>query len=139
MSEKTREKMWEYIALGLISMLVRLPIALYTAFVAQCFWNWFAVPAFGLSYISFFEMFGLWWLIDQVLRPASAGDSGHWSLLASLITLCVPAEKQEELTGLRESHHAFRALFVGFDETVQGIARNTFALVLGIGLHFFIS
>jgi hypothetical protein len=33
--------------------------AVYTAFILQCFWNWFVVPATNLPPISFLVMYGL--------------------------------------------------------------------------------
>ena len=37
-------------------LLIGFPIGLYTAFVAQCFWNWFAAPALRLPGISLEEL-----------------------------------------------------------------------------------
>ncbi len=120
--------------LGLL--LITLPVSLYTAFVAQCFWNWFAVPTLHVSSVSFLEMLGLLWLVQLLTSRPSGSDDSHWGLLASLIELCVPAEKQKELADLSSPF----SVFIEECSAVFGqVAGNTVMLVLGFVLHLVIS
>jgi hypothetical protein len=118
--------------------LVALPVGLYTAFVAQCFWNWFAVPVLHVSEVSFLEMLGLLWLIQLLTSRHPAADDKRWALLASLIELCVPPERQQELSELREGN-PLATMIEGFSAVFGQVVGNTVTLVLGFALHLLIS
>jgi hypothetical protein len=113
---------------------VGLVAGLYTAFVAQCFWNWFAVPALHLSSLSFLQMLGLLWLIQLLTARSPAADDKRWTLLASMIELCVPEEKQEEVADLKEVDPLENILAV-FSTIFGQVVGNTLTLVLGFTLH----
>lgn len=121
-----------------VALLVGLPIGLYTAFVAQCFWNWFAAPTLRLPEISFLQMLGLWWMIDLLIRPSSDGERKTWALLASITELCVPPERATELEELKDANPVVE-LIQGFSGAFGKIVGNTLTLALGFGLHLFIS
>ena len=73
----------------------------YTAFVAMCMWNWFAVRALDVPIISFAVMLGLVWLIEILIyRPNT--DDFKWEALAVSIDACVPDHKREMLNGYLE-------------------------------------
>lgn len=119
-------------------MLIGLPVGMYTAFVAECYWNWFAVPSLHVSELSFLQMLGILWLIQLIIPKQSSNADGRvWALLLSAIELCVPAEKQEELTELKEPP-AIAAIIEGFSAIVGQLASNTFMLLLGFILHMFV-
>jgi hypothetical protein len=115
-------------------LLIGLPIGLYTAFVAQCFWNWFAAPALRLPEISFLHMLGIWWMIALLIRSSAEGEMRALAFLVGITRLCVPPERTKELEELMDSRP--------LDELILGvwqIIRNTLTLALGFGLHLLIS
>ena len=130
----TKKPSWKWSAVVPIALLVGLPTSLYTAFVAQCYWNWFAAPALRLPEISFLQMLGLWWMIDLLIIRTAKNDGGAWELLASITKLCVPPEKQREMEEMR-AVDPFMEFIRGFTKVIG----NTLALALGFGLHLFIS
>ena len=115
-------------------LIIGLPIDLYTAFVAQCFWNWFAAPALRLPEISFPKMLGLLWMMALLIRPSAKGEIRTLAFLVGIARLCVPPERSTELEELMDSRH--------LDELMLGlmhIGQNTVTLALGFGLHLLIS
>jgi hypothetical protein len=115
-------------------LLIGLPIGLYTAFVAQCFWNWFAAPALRLPEISFLQMLGLLWMMALLIRSSAKVEMRALVFLVSITRLCVPPERNKVLGELMDS----RLL----DELMMGLAQigqNTLTLALGFGLHLLIS
>jgi hypothetical protein len=125
---------WKWSAVFPFELLIGLPIGLYTAFVAQCLWNWFAAPALRLPEISFLRMLGLWWMIALLIRSSAKDETRGLVFLVGVTRLCVPPERTTELAELMDS----RLL----DELILGlgqISRNTLALALGFGLHLLIS
>ena len=115
-------------------LLIDLPIGLYVAFVAQCFWNWFVVPALRLPGISFLHMLGLWWMIALLIRSSAEREIRGLIFLVGITRLCVPPERTKELEKLMDSR--------SLDDSLLGlwqIVRNTLTLMLGFGLHLLIS
>ena len=130
----TVKRSWKWSPEFHFELLIDLPIGLYVAFVAQCFWNWFVVPALRLPEISFLHMLGLWWMIALLIRSSAERQMRGLVFLLGVIGLCVPPERTTELAELMDS----RLL----DELILGlgqISRNTLALALGFGLHLLIS
>jgi hypothetical protein len=124
---------WKWSPVFRFEMLIGLPIGLYTAFVAQCFWNWFAAPALRLPEISFLRMLGLWWMIALLIRSSAEGEMRALASLVGITRLCVPPERTTELEELIDSRP--------LDELILGlwqIIRNTLTLALGFGLHLLI-
>jgi hypothetical protein len=115
-------------------LLIGLPIGLYTAFVAQCFWNWFAAPALRLPEISFLRMLGLWWMIALLIRSSAEGEMRALVCLMGITSLSVPPEKATELKELADPNPLYE-LMLGLWQ----IIRNTATLALGFGLHLLIS
>ena len=130
----TVKPLWNWSALIPFELLIGLPIDLYTAFVAQCFWNWFAASALRLPEISLLKMLGLLWMMALLIRPSAKGDVRALGFLVGITRLCVPPERTTELEGLMDS----RLL----DELIMGlgqIGQYTLTLALGFGLHLLIS
>jgi hypothetical protein len=118
-------------------LLIGLPIDLYTAFVAQCFWNWFAAPALHMPEISFLRMLGIWWMIALLIRSSPKGEIRTLVCLVGITSLCVPPERTTELKELIDSTPSKL-----LDELLMGlgqIGQNTLTLALGFGLHLLIS
>jgi hypothetical protein len=117
-----------------LELFIGLPIDLYTAFVAQCLWNWFAASALRLPEISFLKMLGLLWMMALLIRYSVKRETKTLVCLVGITSLCVPPEKNKVLGKLMDS----RLL----DELTMGLAQigqNTLILALGLGLHLLIS
>ena len=130
----TVKRSWKWSPEFHFELLIDLPIGLYVAFVAQCFWNWFVVPALRLPEISFLHMLGLWWMIALLIRSSAERQMRFLVFLLGVIGLCVPPERTRELEELMD----FRSL----EELLNGlwqIIRLTLTLALGFGLHLLIS
>jgi hypothetical protein len=119
------------------AFVVGLLVGCYTAFVAECYWNWFVVPALHASEVSFLQMLGLIWLIQLLASRPNTVEDTRWKLLASAVELCVPAEKQEELAELTKPDSVMGFL-QGFSQVVGQLVGNTFTLVAGSVLHAFL-
>jgi hypothetical protein len=115
-------------------LLIGLPIDLYTAFVAQCLWNWFAASALRLPEISFLKMLGLLWMMALLIRYSVKRETKTLVCLVGITSLCVPPERTTELDGLMNSR-ILDELMMGFAQ----ICQNTLMLALGFGLHLLIS
>jgi hypothetical protein len=78
-------------------------------------------------------------LLELVCSTSSTRIRGvvedtRWKPLASAVELCVPAEKQEELTELPKPD-SVAGFLQGFSQVVGQLAGNTFTLVAGFVLH----
>lgn len=107
--------------------------SLYTAFVAMCFWNWFAIKALNISSISYPEMVGIVWLISLFTYRGN-NDESKWKVLLAAIEACVPEHNRLLLTEvLEEQLENMRRdiALVAFERFVN----HTITLVLGFVLH----
>ena len=111
-------------------------VGLYTAFVAMCMWNWFAVQALNVPSISFLQMLGLVWLLS-ILTNRPDQDEIKWKSLFAIIEQCVPQEKQEAMADA--IHEIQENIWVDLSGKIVGqIIGNTITLILGFVLHSFI-
>jgi hypothetical protein len=112
---------------------VGLIVGLYTAYVAECFWNWFAVPTLHVDDVSFFQMLGLLWLVQLIIKPF-AGDDIQQNKLISVVGLCVPEDKQAEVAEITRTDDTSENVMIVFAQ----VGRNTVMLILGFVLHMFV-
>lgn len=127
-------KVKNFVLLYCISMVV----GLYTTFVLVMLWDWFAVPAFHVSEIGFWVMYGLTMLIG-VLRPTGndiESENRH-KVLAVMPDACIPDAKREqvkeELDGLAQEIW-WQAGMKVFGQVVS----NSFMFGLGFAIHTFL-
>jgi hypothetical protein len=118
-------------------VVIGMAVGCYTAFVAECYWNWFVVPALHASEVSFLQMLGLIWLLQLVTSRSTAPEDKKWQLLASAIELCVPPEKQEQLADLTKPN-SLDLFLQSFSQVFGQLTGNTFMLVAGFVLHMFV-
>lgn len=116
--------------------IVSLLVGVYTAFVAMCMWNWFAVPVLNVSKASFLQMLGLIWLIGILINRPSADDY-RWKSLFAVMEACLPDDK------LQLAHYAMDEqndkIWIDVMGTVAGqLVGNSLTLGLGYGLHLLI-
>jgi hypothetical protein len=112
-------------------------ISLYTAFVLQNLWNWFGVPAFHLSQISFWVMYGLV-LIVGIFAEGKQAERRQFKVLATMIDFCVPSEKREEADD-QIKHFTREAKLDDVLSVGVRLASNSFALVIGWVVHVFLA
>jgi hypothetical protein len=111
-------------------------VGVYTAFVAMCMWNWFAVRALNVPSITFLQMVGIVWLLKLLInRPnADKADELRWKGLFTVLDACVPEQNKETLAEALQDQKGniwFDILTLTFGELVG----NTATLILGFGLH----
>ena len=111
---------------------------LYTAFVAQQFWDWFVTSAFHLSEISFWVMYGLVMFIglftDHGENPA---EELKWKTLMIAVQACIPehrAEQVKEDVKLEADDIWINIFSLAFGKLVG----NSLALALGWTVHTFL-
>ena len=118
------KSVWTYVVAFLVSF--------YTAFVAMCFWNWFAVGVLNVASISFLQMLGLIWLLS-ILIDQPYSDKSKWKALFTIIERCVPEEKQEDIADIIDEIQD--NIWINISSKIIG---NTLSLILGFVLHSFI-
>ena len=79
--------------------LVAMIVGLYTTFVVQSLWNWFAVKAFNVPSVSYWEMYGLTMLLSSLLSRGEeeAKDEQRWKMATTILDACVPEDKRNQL------------------------------------------
>jgi len=115
--------------------LIGLVMALYTTFVVENLWNWFATSAFHVTEISFWGTYGLILLISALRLDQSAAHQ-KWKLTMTVLELCVPDAKRKEFDELIEAQtKGFGFLVEAGSQVFAELAGNTFLLVLGFLVH----
>jgi hypothetical protein len=77
---------------------VSMIVGLYTTFVLTVLWNWFVVPAFHLSAVSFWAMYGLTLVVSLFQSPRGDIDAEQrHKIVAVMLDACVPVERREEV------------------------------------------
>jgi hypothetical protein len=116
--------------------IISVVMGLYTAFVIKCYWSWFAVPALNLPEVSFFQILGLIWLLQLVMgNESEEAEDTKFKMLANAIELCVPAEKQSQLTAMLEEEQVM-IRWKALGMISRRFGSNTFMLILGFALSW---
>jgi hypothetical protein len=115
-------------------------ISLYTTFVIQSLWNWFATSALHVSGISFWGMYGLVLLIGLFANKygQNLGEEQRWKDMLTALDACIPDDKREVVKEqLEELKEGIR---VEAGTTAFGtLVGNTFVLALGFVVHVFVA
>lgn len=115
---------------------VSIVVGLYTTFVLQSLWNWFAVHGLNAPSIGYWTMYGLMLLVRLVFEPPTFKEKEVFGRLEILIRACVPEEKRQELDEtLKEEDKGF-ATRAGWSAVGQAIGASV-ALILGWAIHAF--
>jgi hypothetical protein len=113
-------------------------VALYTTFVLTLFWAWFVVPAFHVTEISFWVMYGITLLIGLFRQDNDIWDEHKHAILAKMLAACVPSEKMDDLMADLKEHEESIWPKVGWHVFGQ-FAGNTVTLGIGFVVHVFAS
>ena len=120
-------------------MLVGLVVALYTTFVLQNLWNWFATTAFHVPAISFWPMYGLTLLISAISDGAknTFADEQRWKNFAMALDACIPdAQRQNVQDALQEQQR--NTFWETGVKILAEVAGYTLTLVIGWAVHSFL-
>jgi hypothetical protein len=119
-------------------------LSLYTTFVVQSLWKWFAKSAFHVPEISFWSMYGLVLLVGLFTEKydKNFGEEQRWKRMLIALDACIPDDKKEgfkeQLNGLLNEQKEF--LWLEARRRVLGtLARNTLVLALGFAIHAFVA
>jgi ACR3 family arsenite efflux pump ArsB len=118
---------------------IALVVGLYTTFVVQSLWNWFAVKAFNVPSVSYWEMYGLTMLLGLLLARDGEQDEQNWKTAFLILDVCVPQEKRDEL--VEELKARNEGLWLELGLVVFGKAvGNSLTLAIGWAVYtFFVS
>lgn len=107
---------------------------LYTVFVMQHLWNWFAVDVITVSRISFLNMLGLVILADMLLNRVSKiknfQSTSLCKLASYILNTCLPEAKKEAVEKFLTTQRNNISENVGI-KTLGVFLRNTGILVIG--------
>jgi|ERR1035437_6775040 hypothetical protein len=114
-------------------------VGLYTTFVVQSLWNWFAVKAFHVPSVSYWEMYGVTMLLGLLLaRDAEeAQQQQYWKMAFVVLDACVPPDKRDGVA--EEMKTQSEGLWVQVALMAVGkVVGNTLALIIGWAVYTFL-
>jgi hypothetical protein len=126
--------MWK----GVLVFVLGLVSGLYTTFVLTILWNWFVVPAFHLSEISFWMTYGLVLVFNLFRDPGerTLADEQEQEALTTMLEACVPQDRKEYVKEQLESQAKSIWKLMGVSLFSQMVG-NTIALGIGFVVHVF--
>ena len=120
------------------AFLVGIIVALYSTFVIQNLWNWFAVPAFHVPNLSFWQMYGIVLLVKILWdQENSKSDDPRWDIALDVLDACVPEEKRDWVQDRLKSHEQGIWVRVAIN-TFGKVFGYTATLGIGWGVHEFL-
>jgi hypothetical protein len=114
-------------------------VGLYTTFVWQNLWNWFATAAFNLSPIPFWTTYGIVLLVGLLKEDIGSNfENKQWFQAVAIgIDACVPDHKQESVK--QEIDELGTKVWIDAGSMIFGkIVGNSFTLLIGWGVHTFL-
>lgn len=115
-------------------------VSLYTTFVIQNLWNWFATSALHVSGISFWGMYGLVLLVGLFTDTYSKDfiEEWRWKFMSTVLEACVPDHKKEAIE--EQQKQQMEGIWMDAGLHVFGrLAANTFVFGLGFAVHAFLA
>jgi len=116
-------------------------VSLYTTFIIQNLWNWFAVPALHVTEIPFWGIYGLVLLVGLLAEGQKNGDKFANEQRMEEYRPCfgciIPEEKKEGVMQTIEKENEGMWLNMGL-EVFGKIVGNTLTLLIGWGVHTFL-
>ena len=115
-----------------------LVVGLYTTFVMQMLWNWFAVGALHASEVSYWMMFGLVMLVRTVFPGDDSKHEARYKRLVTIMDACIPEDKRADVKSEIESEEKSVPFTLGFMILGQ-VMDNSLTLGLGWAVHTFLT
>jgi len=111
-------------------------VGLYTTFVIEHFWNWFATPAFRVPEVSFWETYGLVLLISLFTNAQDREfiEDQRWKIMWTAVDACIPETKQADVRQQVKEQADDIWLQTGLHVFAKAFG-NTFLLALGFAVH----
>jgi hypothetical protein len=117
---------------------IAIVVGLYTTFVLQMLWNWFAVDALRAPEISYWTVYGLLLLIRLIFEKPTLESDEKFKRLAILVEACVPQEKKAEVENALKTEDD--DMWVKLGIVIFGeVAGSSIALGIGFAIHSFLS
>jgi tetrahydromethanopterin S-methyltransferase subunit G len=119
---------------------VGIVVGLYTTFVLQHLWNWFAATAFHLPQIPFWVMYGMVLGVGMFTLDQSSNFEQRqlFKMLAVGLDACVPADKKELVKDQIEDQK--EQMWVEAGTLAFGkLVGNTVTLMIGGVVHLFLA
>lgn len=112
-------------------------LGLYTTFVIQNLWNWFATSAFHVSEISFWVMYGLVLLIGLFTdnEGQNLAENQRWKGVLIAMDACIPDGKREEIKAELDEQAQVGIWVEAGLHCFGKVVGTTFVLVLGFVVH----
>lgn len=117
---------------------VSVVVGLYTTFVVQMLWNWFAVGALHASELSYWTMFGLVMLVKTVFRRDDSKDEAEYKRLVMIMDACIPEDKRADVKSEIEAEEKTAPVTLGLMILGQ-VMDNSLTLGLGWAVHTFLA
>ena len=115
-------------------------VSLYTTFVIQNLWNWFATVALHVSEIPFWVMFGLVLLIGLFTDiPGNFEEQQRFEALSIVLWACVPESKRQEAEAELKEHVEVRMWLKAGTHIFGKVVGTTFVLGVGFVVHLFLA
>jgi hypothetical protein len=121
-----------------VIMLIAMIVNLYTAFVLQQLWNWFAVNALNASAVSYWTMYGLLMAVHLVTHKDSLQEELREKRMAIVLEACVQDSKRVEMNEYLKEENQLLASQLGSQIFGKAFG-NTFTLALGWAVHTFLA
>ena len=126
-----------------VSWCFSVAVALYTTFVLQNLWNWYAVRAFHASEVSFWLMYGLVLMIGMLSQSNEQTMSYQLKPLytvAEALASSLPEEKREELAAALKDQTTGFGFWLEIGSLIFGkLVGATVVLVVGWTVHTFLA
>lgn len=117
---------------------VSVVVGLYTTFVMQMLWNWFAVGALHASEVSYWMMFGLVMLVRTVFWRDDSKDEASHTRLVTIMDACIPEEKRADVKAEIDAEDKSAPVTLGLKILGQ-VMDNSLTLGLGWAVHTFLT
>ena len=132
-----RTKMKKFMLFWLIGSVV----GLYTTFVIESLWNWFATSALHVSEISFWVTYGLVLLIGLFTdnQGQNFAEDQRWKVMLITLDACIPDAKRDDVKAQMEEQ-AQVGIWVEAGSHVFGkLVGNSLVLILAFVIHAFLA
>jgi hypothetical protein len=123
----------------IVASIIGSVVGLYTTFVIQHLWNWFATSALHVPEISFWVMYGLVLLISLFTEGQNLADEPRWKAMGIALEACIPDAKKEEIEAQVKEQIEVRIWIDAGYHVFGKVVGTTFVLVLGFAVHMFLA
>ena len=115
-----------------------LAVGLYTTFVAEYLWNWFAVGILNATSIRYWQMYGLMLLLGLLVwRDYDSEDKHRWAIVFMKLDAYLPEDKRPSMVAAMNERDEQVWFKVGYAVAAR-LFGNSLVLGLGWAVHTFL-